>query len=195
MLAFAASVFFLIVTPGPGVLTTAGVGAAFGYRAGLAYVFGLFIGTNLVAIAVVTGLAGFLFSIPYVREVLFTASAAYLLYLAAKIAFSGAEISFIKATEPPGTLGGIMLQMINPKAYTVNTLMFTGYNFWPESLSGELIAKFIIMNAIWIPLHLAWLWAGVSLHRLDLAPRTQRRINMAMAAAMLSVVGLAIYSA
>ncbi|MEC8551875.1 MAG: LysE family translocator, partial [Pseudomonadota bacterium] len=32
MLTFAAAVFLLIVTPGPGVLSTAGVGAAFGWR-------------------------------------------------------------------------------------------------------------------------------------------------------------------
>ena len=35
MLTFAAAVFLLIVTPGPGVLSTAGVGAAYGFRAGL----------------------------------------------------------------------------------------------------------------------------------------------------------------
>src|SRR6056297_4015478 len=57
MLSFAAAVFFLIVTPGPGVLTTAGVGAAFGGRAGVRYVMGLFIGTNIVALAVISGVA------------------------------------------------------------------------------------------------------------------------------------------
>ncbi|MGB0853473.1 MAG: LysE family translocator, partial [Pikeienuella sp.] len=34
MLTFAAAVFFLLITPGPGVLSLAGVGASFGYRAG-----------------------------------------------------------------------------------------------------------------------------------------------------------------
>ena len=85
---FAAAVFFLIVTPGPGVLTLAGVGAAFGFRAGGSYLVGLFIGTNLVALSVVTGLAAIMISIPALRTILFVASAAYLLYLAAKIAFS-----------------------------------------------------------------------------------------------------------
>ena len=37
MLTFAAAVFFLIVTPGPGVLSTAGVGSGYGYRPGLEY--------------------------------------------------------------------------------------------------------------------------------------------------------------
>jgi threonine/homoserine/homoserine lactone efflux protein len=57
MLAFILAVFLLLITPGPGVLSTAGVGAAFGFKAGLRYVFGLCIGTNLVALIVVSGLA------------------------------------------------------------------------------------------------------------------------------------------
>jgi len=47
MLEFAAAVFFLIVRPGPGVLSTAGVGSGFGYRPGLAYVTGLWAGVTL----------------------------------------------------------------------------------------------------------------------------------------------------
>lgn len=64
MFTFAAAVFFLIVTPGPGVLSAAGVGAAYGFRAGLRYVLGLFIGNNLVVIAVVSGLAALLLASP-----------------------------------------------------------------------------------------------------------------------------------
>ena len=191
---FAVAVFFLIVTPGPGVLTLAGVGAAFGFRAGVSYLVGLFIGTNLVALSVVTGLAAIMTSIPALRTILFVASAAYLLYLAAKIAFSGAKVAFIEARTPPGIMGGVMLQLINPKAYTVNTTMFMGFGFWPDNLGAELLAKFAIMNVIWIALHLLWLWAGVTLHRLDLAPSVQRRINMAMAGAMLLVVGIATWA-
>lgn len=194
MLTFAAAVFFLIITPGPGVMTTAGVGAAFGRRPGLTYVFGLFLGTNLVALAVITGVAAVILSVPVIRYVLFAASAAYLIYLAAKIAFSGAKIAFIEAHRPPGVLGGLALQAINPKAYTVNTVMFTGFPIFPDNLPAELFTKFLIMNAIWIPIHLAWLQAGILLNRLDLAPSTQRRINIAMAASMLMVVALAALS-
>jgi len=192
MITFAAAVFFLIITPGPGVMTTAGVGAAFGQRAGVAYVTGLFLGTNLVALAVVTGLAAILLSVPVVRTVLFVLSTLYLLYLASKIAFAGAKVAFIPAERPPGITGGLALQAINPKAYTVNTMMFTGFPIFPDNIPAELIAKFIIMNLIWIPIHLLWLWAGISLNRLDLAPTLQRRINIGMALSMLAVVGLAI---
>jgi threonine/homoserine/homoserine lactone efflux protein len=193
MLSFAAAVFFLIITPGPGVMTTAGVGAGFGWSAGLRYVAGLFLGTNLVALAVIAGLWTAMETAPGLRIALFAASILYLFYLAAKIAFAGSKIAFIEARKAPGLLGGMMLQAINPKAYVVNTALFTGFAFMPENLTAELALKFLIMNAIWIPIHLAWLGAGVTLHRLNPSPRVQSAINKLMAASMLLVVGLAIW--
>ena len=57
ILSIAVAVIFLIITLGAGVLSTAGVGAAFGTGAGSCYVFGLFLGTNLVALIVTGGWA------------------------------------------------------------------------------------------------------------------------------------------
>jgi len=194
MLTFAAAVFFLIVTPGPGVLSTAGVGSGYGFRAGFRYVTGLFIGTNLVALAVITGVAAIVLSVPVVRTVLMAASVAYLCYLAFRIATAGSRIAFIEKATAPGIGAGILLQTINPKAYAVNTTLFAGFPYAPDSYGFEIVTKLIITNAIWIPLHLAWLFAGATLHRLDLSERAQRRINYAMAASMLAVVVLALIS-
>jgi threonine/homoserine/homoserine lactone efflux protein len=124
--------------------------------------------------------------------VLLWGSAAYLLYLAGRIAFAGATIAFIRPERPPGIGAGIALQVINPKAYAVNTALFSGFAFLPGALGAETAIKFAILNVIWVPLHLAWLAAGVGLRRLDLAPGVQRAINFAMAAAMLIVVALAV---
>lgn len=194
MLAFAAAVFFLIITPGPGVLTTAGVGSGFGYGPGIRYVTGLFVGTNLVALAVVTGVAAAVLAVPWLRTALLYASAAYLLYLAGRIAFAGAKVAFIERAKPPGFMGGIALQVINPKAYAVNTTLFSGFAFMAEAPGLEIALKFLIMNAIWVPIHLLWLYAGVTLHRLNLRPRVQMTINVLMALSMLAVVALAVFS-
>ncbi|MFK7870590.1 MAG: LysE family translocator [Roseobacter sp.] len=191
MLTFAAAVFFLIITPGPGVLSTAGVGAAFGARAGTHYVGGLFIGTNLVSLAVVSGLTAALLADERLRTVLFAASILYLAYLALRIALAGSKIAFIERAAPPGVMGGILLQAINPKAYAVNTALFTGFNFLPQNYPLEIALKFLIVNLIWIPIHFAWLWAGIALRRMNLPQRTQRMINVAMALSMLAVVALA----
>ncbi len=182
MLTFAAAVFFLIITPGPGVLSTAGIGSAFGFRAGLRYVTGLFIGNNLVGIAVISGVAAIVLAVPVVRTVLMVASVCYLLYLAAKIALAGSRIAFIEAAIAPGLIAGIALQAINSKAYAVNTTLYAGFPFAPDNLVFETLTKVLILNAIWIPIHLAWLFAGASLHRLNLSEAAQRRINHLMAA-------------
>lgn len=194
MLTFAAAVFFLIITPGPGVLSTAGVGAAYGGRAGTRYVLGLFIGTNLVAAAVVSGLAAVILANVALRNVLFALSTAYLFYLALRIAFAGSRIAFITAKKAPNVLNGIALQLINPKAYAVNTSLFSGFSFMPGDLLTETITKFIIVNAIWIPIHFLWLWMGIKMGQLNISERGHRIINFAMGFAMFMVVILAVAS-
>lgn len=194
MIAFSLSVILLLVTPGPGVLSTAGVGAAFGFKPGLRYVAGLFLGTNLVALIVVSGLAAIILATPWARNTLLVASALYLLYLAARIAFAGKKIAFIHAEEIPGLGAGLLLQLINPKAYAVNMTWFSGFVLFPDSLLTETLVKFLVINLIWVPIHLVWLAAGNLVNQLDLSPQTHFLINCAMALAMVIVVALAIYS-
>lgn len=191
MLAFAAAVLLLIGTPGPGVLSTAGVAAGFGPRPATRFVFGLFLGNNLVAVTVISGLAALILADPRVRIVLLGLSLLYICYLALRIALAGSKIGFIERSAPPGINGGILLQVINPKAYAVSTTLFTGFAFWPASYSVEVILKLLIFNLIWIPLHFVWLFMGLWLNRLDLSDRAQGAINIGMALSMLGVVVLA----
>lgn len=190
-LIFLAAVFFLLITPGPGVLTTAGVGAAFGASPGYRYVAGLFVGTNLVALAVVTGLAALVLTLPALQWILLTVSALYLVYLALRIAFAGSKIAFVTSRNAPGFINGIALQAINPKAYVVNTTLFTSFPFAGQTPLVEILLKFLIINAVWIPIHLLWLSAGIYLQQLNLSPRKQRTINVFMAVSLLLVVALA----
>jgi threonine/homoserine/homoserine lactone efflux protein len=194
MLIFATTVFFLIASPGPGVLSLAGVGAAFGARDGGRYFIGLFLGHNLVALAVATGLAASVTADPRIRTVLLILSTAYLLYLAGRIALAGSRIKFIEAARPPGIGGGLLLQVLNPKAYVVNTTIFSSFAFWPQSLPQEIAIKFVIFNAIWIPLHVLWLYAGITLNNLNLSDTTQRAINISMSLAMIAVIALAFWA-
>jgi threonine/homoserine/homoserine lactone efflux protein len=194
MLTFTLSVFLLLITPGPGVLSTAGVGAAFGFRAGLRYVTGLCLGQNLVALIVASGLAAVILATPWARNTLLVLSALYLLSIALRIALAGKKIAFIEAVKIPGIRDALLLQIINPKAYAVNTTWLSGFVLFPESLALETGIKFLVINLIWIPIHLLWLAAGNSVNRLDLSPRAHFVINIGMALALVIVVGLAILS-
>ncbi len=192
MIEFVIAVFFLLITPGPGVLTTAGIGAAFGYRAGFGFVTGLCLGGFINMMIVVSGLAAIILAVPSLRVVLLFASVAYLVYLAWRIASAGAKIGFEPAKQPLGFRNGLTLQFINPKAYVVSTTLFSGFAFMPDAPVWEVVIKIIVFNAIWIPVHLLWLSAGAQLRRLDLSPRTQRIINIGMALSMLVVVAVAL---
>ena len=193
MIAFGMAVFLLLVTPGPGVLSLASVGAAFGFRAGIGYLLGLFIGNNLVCFSVIFGLATLMLANPVIRTVLLIASVAYLGYLAVRIAFAGTKIAFIQVSKP-GLLAGATLQLINPKAYAVHITFFSGFAFYPSKFLVEVILKLFIANVIWILIHFFWLHAGVMINRLELPERIQTIINFIMAACLLAVVGLSIWS-
>ena len=194
MLSFAAAIFFLLITPGPGVLSAAGVGAAFGFRAGWRYILGLALGNNLVAIAVITGLTAILLASSTIRTILMFSSTAYLFYIAIRIALAGSKIGIIDAQSNPSIRDGIFLQLLNPKAYAVSTFLFSGFPIFEESYLVEVSFKLFIFNLIWFPIHLLWVWLGASIRKLDLTANTQRIINFAMASAMLIVVALAFWS-
>ena len=192
MLVFLAALFFLLITPGPGVLSTAGVGAAYGREAGYRYVAGLCLGTNLVALAVVTGLAALMLAEPALRGALLALSVGYIAWLALRIGLAGSTVAFVGSARAPGIVDAVALQAINPKAYVVNTTLFTGFAFGSMSPSAETLWKFALINLVWVPIHLAWLEAGIALERLALSPERQRAVNLAMAASLLAVVALAL---
>ena len=194
MIEFIIAVVFLLITPGPGVLTTAGIGAAYGYRAGLGFVGGLMLGGFINMMIVISGLAALVLAIPSLRLVLLIGSVAYLLYLAWRIASAGAKVGFAPADTPLGLKNGLMLQFINPKAYVVSTTLFSGFIFLPENPVLEVVLKLIVFNLIWLPVHLVWLGFGAKIGSLNLPQSRQRAINIGMALALVAVVGIALWT-
>lgn len=195
MLIFVAAAILLIITPGPGVLSLAGVGSAFGFRAGLKYFIGLFVGNNLVGVFVISGVGALVLADPVTRTVLLVLSSIYLIYLASTIALSGSNIGFKGYTHKPGIKSGVLLQIINPKAYVVNSTMYSGFLLFENAYFLEVIIKVLIVNTIWIPVHFLWLYIGVFIKRLDLSLSFQRTINYFMAIAMVLVVVLSVIAA
>ena len=194
MITFAIVSFLMFVTPGPGVLSLAGVGAAFGWRQGFVYMAGLFVGHVLVSLAVITGLATIILAEPIVRTILLFCSAGYLSYLALRIALAGSKIGFIEMLKAPGFVAGMSLQFINPKAYAVHTTFFTGFAFYPGSFAVEMSVKLMIIVPTWLLLHTLWLYSGYRLHELQLSSKVQKWINILMALCLCVVISLSVNS-
>ena len=184
----------MIITPGPGVLSLAATGSGFGWKAGVLYLAGLFIGTNTVLVFVVTGFKGFLFEIPWVEPVFLIISLSYLTWIAWRIASAGNKIKFKKSKNEPTFFEAIFLQIINPKAYLVNGILFAGFPLKNFSLQQEVLIKALIINLVWIPVHFFWLWLGIKLRQWGLNKGKQAIVNKVMAFCLLVVIGLAAFS-
>ena len=182
--------FLMMVTPGPGVLSLAGVGAGFGWKVGMMYLIGLFFGTNGVALLVVLGFKQFLFEIDGVEITFLLISLSYLSFLSWRIATSDNKTGFKQSLKAPRLYEGIFLQFVNPKAYVVQGHLFVVLSLGMASYSNEIIVKFIIVNSIWIPIHLLWLWLGISLKKWSLAVNKQIWVNRGMGLALFAVVVL-----
>ena len=180
--------FLMMVTPGPGVLSLAGVGAGFGWKVGMMYLIGLFFGTNGVALLVVLGFKQFLFEIDGVEITFLLLSLSYLSFLSWRIATSDNKTGFKQSLKAPRLYEGIFLQFVNPKAYVVQGHLFVVLSLGMASYSNEIIVKFIIVNSIWIPIHLLWLWLGISLKKWSLAVNKQIWVNRGMGFALFTVV-------
>ena len=193
MTSYIAACLFLLITPGPGVLTTAGAGAAFGFRGGLAYALGVVAGSphrhggccqrtgsDHPGLSAGSHRSAWVFrGLSVVPRV-------------ADRDFGHPDCNHRRRTSALGLFNGIALSVINPKAYAVMTTLFSGFAFYPPSTLIEGVIKAVVFTSISVPVHLAWLGAGATIRRLALGARLTRAVNIAMAVAMLAVVALAV---
>jgi len=194
MFGFALAVFSMVITPGPAVLALAGVGAAFSFKIGVRFLIGLTVGYLVVWMLVISGCASIMFSIPFTRIIFLIISTGYLSYLALVIILQGSRTTFIIPKKVPTIKDGIILQLMNPKAYAFHSILFTGFIVFPENFLLETTWKFLLMNLIWIPLHLGWLKLGTSFKKFNLTSDSQKRLNIILGVSLLITAFLSFLS-
>ena len=121
-------------------------------------------------------------------------SSLFFIYLAFKIILSDSKLNFLKSQDVPGILHGVILQLINPKAYIVNLTFYSGFAFYPTNFILEILIKIVITNLIWIPIHLIWLYAGVLFYELPLSKTTKNTVKYLMGISLILVVVLSLAS-
>ena len=145
--AFYSFVLFAVVatiTPGGATTLATASGSQFGYVRSLPLMLGMAIGLTALVGSTATGLAALILTVPALSLGMRLVGTAYLLWLALKIAGARMPASVAAARAAPiGFAGGLMLLVVNPKAWTM--AMGTAASF------SELVAN---------PLHLAALLGG-----------------------------------
>ncbi|CUH48424.1 LysE family translocator [Ruegeria atlantica] len=122
-LIFAAS---QVGTPGPANMVLLGTGARYGFRAALPFVAGVILGKQLIIWPVGFGLLQLADQAPIVFSVLKYASAAYICWLAWKIA--NLRLSRSETIgDVPGFWAGLIVHPLNPKAWAMIIAGFTGF--------------------------------------------------------------------
>lgn len=171
-------------SPGPSTISASAVGAAFGVRGSLHYVCGLIVGTIAVLLAVSLGFVALVTSIPHGGRVLGGISAAYILFLAFKIATApplGSEGSPVAA---PAFVGGFVLAIVNPKAYLAIAAVFAGQTIITADHGRDAVVKTALLSFMIVIIHMCWLSVGASLSRILRDPVSSRLINVSLAAAL-----------
>lgn len=128
-------------SPGPGNMVFAANGARFGFRATMAAHAGYHVATWIVTVAIGFGFAEVLQGLPRILTVIQWGGSAYVLYLAWRCLRSGA-ISAAPDAAPIGFSEGVILLVLNPKAYLIIALMFS--RFLATTDTGERLAVIVL---------------------------------------------------
>ncbi len=192
LLAFAGYAFVTSITPGPNNTLLLASGAQHGFRLTLPLLMGINQGFAALVLAVGVGLGAVFEAFPVLHEVLRYGGVAYLLYLAWKIASSGASSG--NAEQKPLTfLQAAAFQWVNPKAWIMAIGAMATYapsdGFFYNALIVTVV--FALVNA---PCIAAWAAFGASLRNFLRASRNLRAFNIAMAlllvASLYPILGL-----
>ncbi|OZB24977.1 MAG: lysine transporter LysE [Pseudomonas sp. 34-62-33] len=181
LLAFIAFAFVTSVTPGPNNMMLLASGVNFGVCRSFPHMLGISLGFMLLVAAVGLGLGQVFQRLPLLHDVLRYVGAAYLLYLAWKIAQSGAPQSRENAEAKPFTfLQAAAFQWLNPKAWIMAIGAITTYTPQDGFFSNVLLiaALFALINCPSVGL---WTVAGSMLRKWLDTPRALRAFNIGMA--------------
>lgn len=176
-------------SPGPATISVTAIGAAFGLRDSLRYASGIVVGTVLVLLVVATGIMAVLTALPKLAALLAVASAAYILYLAFKIATAPPLAARVGRAALPTFLGGFLLAVANPKAYVAIAAVFAGASSGTGGLA--ISAKLAVLALMIVAIHLLWLLAGAAFARLLRKPLASRIINLVFAVTLIATAALA----
>ena len=176
-------------SPGPNNAVLWASGISFGFRRTIPHVVGGALGVGALVVGVAAGIGAFLEAVPAAAVVLKVAGSLYLLYVAWRVAGSGA-ISRAEAARPLNVWQAAWFQWLNPKAW-VFAIALVG-TFLSEDLhrlagiallTGVVIAVVVVSFTIWAA-------GGAALARFVADERRRRTVGLLLAALIVASVVL-----
>nr|WP_295465525.1 LysE family translocator [Mesorhizobium sp.] len=178
-LALVVFAFVTSITPGPNNLMLLASGVNFGFVRTIPHMLGIGTGFFSLLIGVGLGLGAVLTAYPQLHLALKIAGAAYLLYLAWKIAMSRSMGEGKAGTRPMTFLEAAAFQWVNPKAWVMAVTAMAVYTNPQHPFLTMLLvaAAFAVVN---VPSVSTWAGFGVALRGFLADPVRLKWFNVAM---------------
>ena len=174
--------FVTSITPGPNNMMLLASGVNFGLARSVPHIFGISIGFGVMVALVGAGLMAVFDAYPVIHDVLRWVGAAYLVYLAWRIAFAPPPEGGVRQTDkrPMSFLGAAAFQWLNPKAWIMALGAITTY-VPPQATFTAVVVLATVLAVVNTPCVFVWAAFGVGLRRLLTKPSHFRVFNVTMA--------------
>jgi threonine/homoserine/homoserine lactone efflux protein len=177
-------------SPGPATIGLVAAGSTQGVRRSLGFLTGIVAGTVAVLVLVATGITAALLAVPALRPVLLGVSAAYILWLAYRVA-TAPPLDDKASSSAFSLRGATLLALANPKAWVAIAATFASARL-VHGAASDALAKTGVLAAMIVLLMTSWLLAGSALAPLLRDPRRSRVVNVVLAAALVAATALAL---
>ena len=177
----------MTITPGPNNLMVAAAAANHGITETVPHILGITVGFTLMLAIVAGGLGGVVDAVPFLHPVLQWGGAAWLLYLAWKIA-TAPPPSEQRSRPPLGFFGAAAFQWVNPKAWMIALSAASEFVVPGRPLlleAGRIAGIFAIVA---IPCILPWAMLGSGTARILNAPHRLQAFNIVMAVLLVASI-------
>lgn len=179
LIAFAGFAFVSTITPGPNNLMLMASGANFRFRRSLPHLAGITLGFAFMVFLVGIGIVAVFDRIPVAYTILKYASAAYLLWLAWRIANAAPPDPSYAPGKPFTFIQAAAFQWVNPKAWTMALTAATVY--MPQQTLFWAVVIAAIFGLIGAPCMVFWTLLGQEMRRFLNTPGRLRVFNITMA--------------
>jgi threonine/homoserine/homoserine lactone efflux protein len=176
-------------SPGPNNAVLWASGISFGFRRTLPHVVGGALGVGALVVGVAAGIGAFLDAVPAAALALKVAGSAYLLYVAWRVAGSGAIVQG-DASQPLSMWQAAWFQWLNPKAWFFAIALVA--TFLSEGIHRvlEIVLLAIVVIAVVVVSFTIWAAGGAALARFVTDARTRRSVNVLLAVLIAASVTL-----
>lgn len=185
--------FLATATPGPNNILLTLSGSQFGFRKSLPFIIGIRLGIGIIFLLMGIGVGSLILSYPQWYLALKYLGAAYLVYLAIKIAFSTKKSEQHKEPSLISFRQGVLLQFINPKSMMMVLSCVTAFSLPGELYTLSVIQGCIVFTFVGTFSNSCWVLFGVAINRLLSTDKSQLIFNRSLALMTLIAVALLFY--